>query len=269
MGLTDIVLLAVVQGLTEFLPVSSSGHLVICAAVLKAAGRQPPTDQVAVNIVLHVGTLLSVIVYYRRRVARLLGEDRRVIPLLMVGTVPAVLVGLPLKKYASHWLSDPMLAGCMLPVTGLMLLWAARRAPEAGMYRQLSAKQSFGIGVFQALAILPGISRSGATITAGLGAGLNREQSVTFAFLLAIPAISGAGVLETVDLVAGRIDSSVPVGSLVVGALLSFGVGLFALWWLSTWIERGRLVLFAYWCFAVGAAAVAWQVGSMEAALEN
>ncbi len=259
MELTDIVLLAVVQGLTEFLPVSSSGHLVITAAVLEAAGRPPPADQIAVNIVLHVGTLLSVLVYYRQRVARLLGDDRRVIPLLIVGTVPAVLVGVPLKKYASHWLSDPMLAGCMLPVTGLMLLWAARRVPEAGVYRELSARQSLEIGMYQAVAILPGISRSGATITAGLATGLNREQATTFAFLLAIPAISGAGVLEAADLAAGRAGSGVPAGSLVVGAALSFAVGLLALWWLSTWIERGRLALFAYWCFAAGAAVMAWQ----------
>ena len=256
----QILVLAVVQGIAEFLPISSSGHLVVISALL---GNRSPADVADVNIVLHMGTLASILVFYWREIRRLVSVDRRVIPLLVVGTVPAVLVGVPLKRFASHWLSDPLLAGSMLPITGLMLLWAARREPAKGQYRELSAVQSFGIGVWQALAILPGISRSGATITAGLNEGLHREQATTFAFLLAIPAIAGAGVLESLDLVTGQAGPRSPAGLLAVGAVLSFLVGLFALWWLSKWVQRGRLALFAYWCIPVGLAVVLWQLGTL------
>ncbi len=259
MKLLEIIILAVVQGLTEFLPVSSSGHLVTVAAIMQALGRTPPQDLAEVNVVLHLGTLLSVIVFFRRRIARLLGEDRRVIPLLIVGTLPLVVVGLTLKAFAPEALEDPLLAGLMFPLTGVLLIWASRLKPGEAYYADLNYREVILIGLLQAVAALPGISRSGATISAGLVVGLRRDNAATFAFLLAIPAICGAGVLESVH-VLQQAGFSTPVGTLLIGAFVSFAVGLCALSWLVRLVERGRLAMFAYWLIPLGFAVTAWQL---------
>ena len=259
MGLIEILLLAVIQGVTEFLPVSSSGHLVIGAALLEAAGGQPPADLLAVNIFLHLGTLLAILVFFARRVARLLGADRRVIGLLIVGTLPAVCVGLPLKKLAPGVLESPLLAGLMLPCTGGLLIWASRIEPGSLEYPKMGYRAALLTGLFQAVAILPGISRSGSTIAAGLAAGLERENAATFAFLLAIPAIAGAGVLELAEL-AGSGQTGTPIGHLLLGMTVSFVVGILSLAWLIRWVATGRLVYFAYWCIPLGVATTIWQL---------
>jgi undecaprenyl-diphosphatase len=255
----EISLLGAIQGLTEFLPVSSSGHLVVAAALFEAAGYQPLPDVLEVNIVLHLGTLLAVLVFYSREVRRLLGADRRVVPLLVVGTLPAVVVGVPLQRWAPALLDSPLLAGLMFPVTGLLLIWASTIRPGTRRYRQLGYKQVLLIGLFQALAILPGISRSGSTIAAGLAAGMDRESAGTFAFLLAIPAIAGAGVLKTLDLIQAA-GPATPSALLLTGGGVAFLVGLVALWWLMAWLRQGRLAWFAYWCIPLGIAVTFWQL---------
>jgi len=259
MNLLEVVILAVVQGLTEFLPVSSSGHLVVAAAVMQALGRQPPKDLVEVNIVLHLGTLLSVLVFYRRHIFRLLGADRRVIPLLIVGTLPLVVVGLGLHHYLPGALEDPLLAGLMFPLTGALLIWASRLKTGDVDYTQLSYRGAALIGLLQAVAALPGISRSGATISAGLIAGLRRDSAAAFAFLLAIPAISGAGVLEGFNLMNGSTVST-PVTTLLIGAAVAFVVGWFALVLLVRLVQRGRLDLFGYWLIPLGLVVIIWQL---------
>jgi undecaprenyl-diphosphatase len=168
-------------------------------------------------------------------------------------------VGLPLKKLAPHLLESPLLAGLMFPVTALMLIWASRRQPGEQGYGQLSWRQALLIGAFQAFAILPGVSRSGSTIAAGLAVGMHRKSSATFAFLLAIPAIAGAGVLELKDMLAASQPTTSP-GLLVIGAAVSFLVGLLSLWWLIRLVERGRLALFAWWLIPLGAAVTIWRV---------
>jgi undecaprenyl-diphosphatase len=256
--LLDILILAIVQGIAEFLPISSSGHLVIVEALL---GHKE--DLLTINIVLHAGTLLSIFVFYWHRIWRLLTEDRRALGLIVAGTIPVLIVGLPLKKYCEHLLESPLLAGCMLPVTGLMLLWISRRPVGALDYPQMSFRGALVVGLFQAIAILPGISRSGATISGGLVAGLRRDAAATFAFLLAIPAIGGATLLTLLDLIQdtqAQQALAAPIGYLAIGFAVSFAVGLFALYWLLRWLAQGRLHLFAYWCIAVGIAIVAWQL---------
>jgi len=195
----EVVLLAVVQGIGEFLPISSSGHVVVGLALFEWF-EVPIEEKLAVNVVLHLGTLGAILVFYWRRIWLLLGEDRRVIWLLIVGTLPAAVFGLAAKHFCQGVLESPLTAGLCFPLTGVLLIWSARRAPGELAMRELSAPQALLIGVFQAAAVLPGISRSGATIVAGLGAGLKREEAAAFAFLLAIPAIGGAGVLELADL---------------------------------------------------------------------
>ncbi len=257
--LWHILVLAVVQGIAEFLPISSSGHVVIVAEVL-APDDTKGLDVGDVNIVLHVGTLLSIVLFYWQRVLRLVTEDRRTIGLLIVGTIPAVVIGLPIKWFAVGVLGDPLLAGMLLIVTGAILVWASRRQAGAGDYQTLGFSRALLIGGSQAAAILPGLSRSGATISTGLGLGLSPRAAATFSFLLAIPVIAGAGVLEVASLASNHQAVSTPLGHLVLGAGVSFIVGLVSLWWIVRWLERGRLQWFAWWCIPVGASVVVWQL---------
>ena len=256
--LWQIMLLAVVQGVAEFLPISSSGHLVIVNWILQASGYGLP-DISDINIVLHCGTLLSIAVFYFHRIRRLLGEDRRIVVLLIIGTIPAVVVGLPLKLLFDEVLKSTLLAGWLLIVTGAMLLWIGRREAGDKEYQQLSWLNSFWIGLAQAAAVLPGLSRSGSTISAGLVCGLSSRSAATFSFLLAIPVIAGAGVLELGHLVGDR-ELSTPIAYLGVGVAVSFTVGLASLWWLVRWLERGRLQWFAFWCIPAGVAVILFQL---------
>jgi undecaprenyl-diphosphatase len=259
MDYTLAVLLGVVQGVTEFLPISSDGHLAISVALYEAAKGTKVPDVLGLEIVLHAGTLAAIVAFYWRRIWRLLGEDRRVIGLIFVGTLPAAIIGLPLHKWGGEFLTDPLLAGCMLPLTGLLLLVGASRPAGETQCRQLGYGRALVIGIFQALAILPGISRSGTTISAGLALGLRRDEAATFSFLLAIPAVGGACLLELIDLVRAM-PSGEALGPMAVGALVSLVAGLFALAWLIKWLQQGRIQYFAWWCIPVGFAVVAWQL---------
>jgi undecaprenyl-diphosphatase len=252
--LSHILILAVIQGIAEFVPVSSSGHLVVIEALIGQT-----QDRADVNIVLHLGTLVSILVFYWHRIWRLVGTDRRVIPRLIVGTIPAAVVGLLIERHFEGLLESALLSGCMLLVNGAILLYTAHWPSASGRYQELSYARTWWIGVCQAVALLPGISRSGATISSGLMAGLARQDAATFSFLLAIPAIAGASMLKLTELIGGA-ELSTPAGYLLIGALVSFVVGLFALWWLLSWLQQGRLEYFGYWCLVVGAAVVLWQL---------
>ncbi len=264
MMLFEIIFLAIVQGITEFLPISSSGHLIILQSIFDQCGIRIE-EKLTVGIILHLGTLLAILVFYWQRLWALFGKDRRVVALILVGSIPAAAVGFTLKKYATGVLESPLVAGGLLIVTGLMLLWGSRHQGGQSECRDLSYRRAFYIGVFQAFAILPGISRSGSTIASGLACGLKRAEAATFSFLLAIPAIGGAGLLEIKDLVeraseTGAVPNGVPVYALVLGGLVSFFVGWASLAWLVRWLEKGRLQLFAWWVFLVGPAVILWQL---------
>lgn len=258
LSLGHILLLAVVQGVTEFLPISSSGHLVVLSAFI-AGGDPSQLDVADLNVVLHVGTLLSILVFYAERIWRLLGQDRRVLRPLIVGTVPAVVLGLTIKFTCEEVIENALLAGFMLPLTGLMLLWSARRLDGKRTYQELGDRDALLIGLSQAAAILPGLSRSGTTICAGLRLGLAPQAAATFSFLLAIPAIGGAGLLTCVSL-ARKASMTTPWPQLVLGGAVAFVVGLFALYWLVRWLEQGRLRLFAWWCIPLGVGVAIWQM---------
>jgi len=241
-----MILLSIIQGISEFLPISSSGHLVIVESLLDIQ-----SDQTDINIVLHAGTLLSILLFYRTTIFRLLSQDFRVIPLLIVGTLPVVVIGLAAKKYAEHLLESPLLAGCMLPITGLFLLLIPHIPQKERSYTDITYKQALIIGIAQAIAILPGISRSGSTIVAGLLTGMSRQSAATFSFLLAIPAIAGATILETAEILSNP-HISTPLSLLAAGAIVSASVGLVSLWLLVRWLEKGKLHYFAYWCIPLG-----------------
>jgi len=152
-------------------------------------------------------------------------------------------------------LENVLLAGLMFPVTALLLVWSERFAAGEKEYSQLGWRKVLTIGLFQAVALLPGISRSGATIAAGLSVGLRREASATFAFLLAIPAIAGAGLLESIEMLES--SPSTPLATLAVGFLVSMVVGFGALKLLIRLVQRGRLAMFAYYLVPIGV--IAWQ----------
>ncbi len=246
--LLRVLILAVVQGIAEFLPISSSGHLVVLNNLLGGLG-----ESATLVIILHAGTLGSILVVYWRRILDLISRDRRVIGLMVIGTLPAVVVGLTIKK-GFPWITEaPLIAAPMLICTGLLLVVLGKLPDRFGRYNQMSWVSAFLVGCFQAVAILPGISRSGSTIFAGRLIGLSKEDSVTFSFLLAIPAICGAVTLAIKDLIDGsEAASTLPIWLLLVGALSAFVVGIAALRWLIRWSQEDRLHWFAYWCIPVG-----------------
>jgi undecaprenyl-diphosphatase len=263
-----IILLAIIQGITEFLPVSSSGHLVVVQELFKQCGYPlPKNETLTLDVVLHFGTLLSVVVFFWRRIWELLTQDWRVIALLIVGSIPAGIAGFTLKKHFEAMFENPLGVGCLFFVTGALLLWADRRPAGEIKYQQMSYWQALIVGLFQAIAILPGVSRSGSTITAGVGVGLRRRDAATFSFLLAIPAIAGAGLKEGYDRFwkhGHEYTQLLHQGDfalmLAVGTLVSFVIGLLALWWLIGWLEKGRLHWFAWWVFGMGTVVIAWQL---------
>jgi undecaprenyl-diphosphatase len=256
-----IIILGIVQGITEFLPISSDGHLVVADQIVKAfSSEQLSTQNLVVTIILHMGTLAAILIVYWREILRLLTSDRRVIGLLIVGTIPAAAVGLLLDKYFEDYLVNPLLTGCLLPLNGLLLLWIDRQAQGDQSYQTMSYRQALLIGICQAFAPLPGISRSGTTIAGGLAVGLRREAAATFSFLLAIPAISGAGVLGLIKLVTKGTQNMPAPGVLVLGTVVSFVVGWGALLLLLRLLRAGRLDALGYWCIALGLGVIVWQL---------
>jgi undecaprenyl-diphosphatase len=240
-----------IQGLTEFLPVSSSGHLVLVPALFHL---QEPN--LATSALLHLGTLAAVVAYFRRDLLGLLKfrtdpQARRILMLLAIGTVPAALVGVALDGPISIVFSEPWMVAVALMVTGAilafsLLLQAGRRTLAEGR-----ASDALVVGLAQAFALIPGISISGMTITAGMAQGLERTQAARFAFLLAVPAIAGASILEGTDLVRGGGFSP----DLLVGVLVAAVVGYATIAALLRILVRVGMAPFAAYCLVAGATA--------------
>jgi undecaprenyl-diphosphatase len=242
--LWQILILSLIQGLTEFLPVSSSGHLVIVQHLFRF--RDPA---VLLDVILHVGTLLAVLIYFRRDLTRLVlrfyeREQRRLILLLILATLPTALIALLFRGFFESLFSRPHAAGMGFLATAL-LLFLSRRVRFPKTDPRLAAVV---IGIFQGLAIMPGLSRSGTTIAVALMLGLGAEFSFRFSFLLSIPAILGALVLKVGDLPESAAQLA-PLGfALVLAALF----GLLALGILKRVLGSGKFHRFAYYCLAAG-----------------
>lgn len=254
------VILGVVQGVAEFLPISSSGHLVIADALLREySGTTAPRESVTMGIALHFGTLMSILLVYRHDLLALL-KDRWLMWLIVVATIPVGFAGLALKDYVDQAFGEPLLVGMALLVTAVFLMVGRALQTSGRDLSNMSIRMATIVGVFQAIAIVPGISRSGSTIAAGMACGLKREQAARFSFLIAIPAIGGATVMELKDLVSGEKQFDGSLLPLALGTLISFVIGVFALRWLIRLVVADRLHGFAIYCVVVGVATVLWQL---------
>ncbi len=246
----DAIFWGLIQGLTEFLPISSSGHLVLVPAILDRAGPDLGT-----TAMLHLGTLAAVLVYYRTDLADMAKFDRkarRSITLIAIGSVPAVVLGLTFENRIEELVGDPSKVALMLIATGVILLSTGLLRPGDSRFEDVGPLDSILIGLGQALALIPGISRSGMTIATGLLRGMDKVQAARFAFLLGIPVIAGAGFLEMIEFLGSgeSIPSSVWVGVVVAGVS-----GYFAIAVLIRLLTRVGLGPFGIYCVVAGTVA--------------
>ncbi len=261
----EVMIVSVVQGLTEFLPVSSSGHLVLASSLFGI--REPG---ITLEIALHFGTFMSVLIVFWKDILNILiaffshiwqirkipenyrnNESFRLSLLVIVSMIPATLAGIFLRDLIEGLFESIQAVGIALVVTGI-LLFVTQWAPR------LNKRPGFGsavlMGVFQAFALIPGISRSGSTITAGLLGGVDREKVAKFSFIMALPLIIGATVMEIPQISYG---GGAEFLKLFVGMIIAFVSGVFALKWLIRVLVKGRLSSFSYYCVLLGFLTVA------------
>jgi undecaprenyl-diphosphatase len=266
----EAVVLGVVQGLTEFLPVSSSGHLVLFQHLF---GLVEP--ELLFDISVHVGTLIAVLVVFYRDILQILDAlvrlpglvrstggwgalftghpEIRLLAMIVAGCIPTALLGVLFAKVAEQLFGTVWLVGAALLVTGTFLWFTQRQKAIGRPIRQMRLKDALIIGLIQGLAIIPGISRSGATISAALYLGVDRELAGRFSFLLSIPAILGALVL---GLDSEAFHTDLPMGTIVLGSLAAAFVGYLALVVLLKMVKKGQLHRFAPYCWLVGIMAI-------------
>jgi undecaprenyl-diphosphatase len=267
MDIIQAIILGIVQGLTEFLPVSSSAHLVFMTDIFGLP------QNVAFDTLLHLGTLVAVVGYFWRDLIHIISSFvsslldifrgrfkegleetpfKKLSWLLIVGTIPAGLMGILLQKQFEALFNSVLYVGFFLIITGLLLWGAERVKPGNKDVKDISFKNALVIGVAQGIAIAPGISRSGATISAGLFSGLNRELAARFSFLLSIPAILGAALVQMRHM--GGFDTSTI--ALFAGFISAVIFGYIAIKLLLKIIKERTLMIFAYYCWIVGVAAI-------------
>ena len=254
--LIQVLIIAVAQGIGEFLPISSSGHNALINRLFEMFGNPLTKDGaefLKLNILLHLGSLIAVLIVFRHRIAGLFVKERRLILMLGIASIPIAVVGLPIYMYAP-WTQNnmPLVSACFL-VTGLMLLLTLR-FPEGKMLTStMTCKQAFFIGCAQGLAVLPGISRLGATFAAGLWCGLNREEATAFSFILSIPVIVGSGMATCINMLRESPltdGGTLPGGLLLLGATVSCMAGIVTLLFFLDWVKKDKLWYFAIWVFA-------------------
>ncbi len=266
MNIIETLFLGLVQGLTEFLPVSSSGHLVLFQNILNIK-----EEMVFFDVMVHFGTLLALLIFFRRDIAGLLqavaGRDvvsddswsgtatdgRKFALWIIIGTLPAGIAFLLFKDQFEAALGSASIAGVDLLITGVFLFLADRVKKTNRKAASLGLAGALIVGTAQAFAIMPGISRSGATICAALFLGVDRKEAARFSFILAVPVILAGSVFELTSMLSAGIENAVPV---LAGAIMAFVSGLIALKWLISVLTRGRLTWFAIYCWALGTVSI-------------
>ena len=258
MSLFESLILGLVQGLTEFLPVSSSGHLVIAEGLFGIS-----SNDIIFEVLVHFGTLIAVLLYFRKNVYRMIAAvltasfdksarsqnpDLKIAIYIIIGTIPAVIIGLLFKGYIVDAFNSPRWAAGMLLVTALILFSTKWVSDHSNL---LNSSRSLVIGLAQAVAIMPGLSRSGSTISIGMWLGINKSEAAEFSFLLSIPAIAGATILEIPDMLAVAGGTKLlPI--YLAGSLVSAVVGYFSIAFLLRIIKKGKFFYFGLYCLAVG-----------------
>lgn len=260
MTIIEAILLGIIQGATEFLPISSSGHLILVPSLFNLS--EPDLNAIAIA---HQGTLLAILFYFRHDlldIAKAVLHGLRVKePLdsvnarlgwyILVGTIPAVFAGLMFADVIDQVLAEPAIAALMLIITGLILIVGEKLLTGERPVSKMSWRDAITIGLAQMLALIPGISRSGVTITAGLSRGLNRPDAARYSFLLGVPAIAGAGLLAAADLARSpTIIDQIP--ELLVTFLVAALVGYLCILFLLNWVRRRSLYIFAAYCISFG-----------------
>jgi len=268
------VMLGIIQGLTEFLPVSSSGHLVLLQNLF---GIKEP--ELLFDISLHLGTLLAVFIVFYKEILRILqtllrlpalikssrnlksvfadNEEIRIFALILIGSIPTAILGILFHKIADQIFGAVWIVGAMLLVTGTLLWFTRRITIEGRPLIKVSIRDALMIGLIQGMAIMPGISRSGATISMALFLGMNREVAGRYSFLLSIPAILGAMMLSLNSTI---VQTDIPVRIILLGTVTAAIVGYIGLKILLRLVKRGHLYYFAPYCWLLGAATLFWSL---------
>ncbi|MGH2744744.1 MAG: undecaprenyl-diphosphate phosphatase [Thermoleophilaceae bacterium] len=266
MSVLEAIVLGIVQGLTEFLPISSTGHLRIVPAFL---GWDDPGA--AFTAVTQLGTMAAVLLYFREDLVRIarawLGSlfdrprrrelDARIGWYIVLGTIPIGIFGVLFKDQIETGARDLYLIGVALIVLGLVLLVAEKVGTRERSIEQIRTKDGFAIGLAQALALIPGVSRSGATITAGLFMGLDRPAAARFSFLLSVPAVVLSGLLELGTILSDDDGDGTGLSALVVATLMAFVSGYAAIAWLLRFLSTHSTVIFVVYRVALGAVVLA------------
>ncbi|MDR3252203.1 MAG: undecaprenyl-diphosphate phosphatase [Tannerella sp.] len=262
MSWIEALVLGLVQGLTEFLPVSSSGHLTILGTLFGMNGE----ENLAFAVLLHVATVLSTIVVLWKEIAGLFGgllafrwnDDTRLVAKILLSIIPVGIVGLLFKDTVEEMFGSGLaLVGCMLLLTAALLAisYYARPRPK----ENISFRDAFIIGIAQAIAVMPGLSRSGSTIATGIMLGNKKETVAKFSFLIVIIPVLGEALLDVFKVLKADGDMSFgafPAGAMIVGFVTAFVAGCLACKWMIEIVKRGKLIYFAYYCVAAGLLAI-------------
>ncbi len=263
MKLLEIIILAIIQGLTEFLPVSSSGHLSLFQNILEKL-KGSSSESATLDVLLHFGTFIATALFFRREIVQLinglfskqkkdhslfLGQERRVILLIAIAMIPTALMGLLLEPYFEGMIDNTLLVGIMLLITTLILFASKFSSPRRKAW-EFGLVIALAIGFAQGFAIVPGLSRSGLTIVTALLLGVERESAFKFSFLISLPAILGATLLKAKEL--NFYDANLMQGY-IIGLLLTAVIGYVSLIVLGKMVLTQKLHLFSYYCLAIGA----------------
>lgn len=263
MDLLAAIILGIVQGLTEFLPVSSSGHLELMKAI--QGQNWSGEESLLMTVVLHFATALSTIVVFRKDIWEILvglfqfkwNREFQYAMMIIISMIPAAVVGLKFDELLEELFSGRiLLVGFMLVLTGLLLLLADR---AKNTDKDVDFGRALIIGISQAIAILPGISRSGATIGTSVLLGIDKEKAARFSFLMVVPLILGKMAKDSMDYLDQPAAMNIDASVLGAGFLAAFVTGIIACTWMIKLVKRSQLKYFSYYCFGVGLIAIVWK----------
>ena len=268
MTLIQAIILGILQGLTEFLPISSSGHLVILPFFLN--WNLSTKESFIFNVLVQLGTLVSVIIYFRKDLVEIIHDffkqlfagqpfathNARLGWLLIIATIPAGLAGLFLQNLVEQTFSSPLFAGIALLVTAALMILAEKISLKIGDEHDITLTSALVMGLMQALAIFPGISRSGSTISGGMFRHLKRRSAGKFSFLMSIPIMLAAGGLSTYQMVTEVPNLAEFLPIMAIGFLTAMVVGYLAIRWLLNFLSEHSLAYFSIYCFLLGGATI-------------